>query len=171
MKKTLLASSLVLLFLVTGVLSAGAVDLGTAPPDIQLKDMNGKEFRLSDHKGELIILKLATTWCPTCRQQSAEFHKIADFLKEKNIRIVEVFLQDSEKMVRDYLEQEKFDSPFDVMLDNGQALAAYNVYLIPRVVLINQDYKVIRDGNILTGQQIIAEFEKVQTKSPVAGER
>lgn len=171
MKKLLLVSSLALLFLAVATLSFGAVEVGMAPPDIQLKDVNGQDFRLSDHKGELIILKLATTWCPTCRQQNAEFHKIADFLKEKQIRIVEVFLQDSEKMVHDYLEKEKFESPFNAMLDNGQALSAYNVYLIPRVVLINRDYHVIRDGNILTGQQIEAEFEKVQTSTVSTEER
>jgi len=169
MKKVLLTSSLALLFLVVTALSIGAVEIGASPPDIQLKDIDGRDFRLSDHKGELLILKLATTWCPTCRQQNAEFHELAEFLKEKNIRIVEVFLQDSEKMVRDYLAGEKFDSPFNAMLDNGQALSAYNVYLIPRVLLIDRDFLVMRDGNILTAQQIKAEFEKVPT-APVSSD-
>jgi peroxiredoxin len=149
-----------------------AVEVGVAPPDIQLKDVAGQDFRLSDHQGELIILKLATTWCPTCRQQSAEFHEIAAFLKEKNIRIVEVFLQDSEKMVRDYLAGEQFESPFSAMIDDGQALRAYNVYLIPRVILIDRDFHVMRDGNILTAQQIMDEFGKVsETPVAAAGEK
>jgi peroxiredoxin len=161
MKKVLLASLLAGFFLAVTSMTVWAVEIGAAPPDIQLKDVAGQDFRLSDHRGELIILKLATTWCPTCRQQSAEFHEMAAFLKEKNIRIVEVFLQDSEKMVRDYLASEQFESPFNAMIDDGQALKAYNVYLIPRVLLIDRDFRVLRDGNILTAEQITAEFEKV----------
>jgi peroxiredoxin len=143
---------------------ARAVEIGAVPPDIQLKDLDGQDFKLSDHKGELLILKLATTWCPTCVQQSGEFRQAAGYLKEKNIRVVEVFLQDSEKMVRQFLGQEKFEFPFTAMLDDGQALKAYNVYLIPRVILIDRDFKVLRDGNILTAGQIKAEFEKTRTE-------
>ncbi len=141
---------------------AQAVELGSTPPDIQLKDLDGQDFKLSAHKGELLILKLATTWCPTCVQQSGEFRQAAPYLKEKNIRVVEVYLQDSEKMVRQFLGQEKFDFPFNAMIDDGQALKAYNVYLIPRVILIDRDFKVLRDGNILTAGQIKAEFEKTR---------
>ncbi len=169
--KALRASLLALVFLAVTSLSVCAVETGESPPDIQLKDMDGQDFKLSDHKGELIILKLATTWCPTCRQQSAEFHEIEAFLKEENIRIVEVFLQDSEKMVQEYLAGEKFESPFNVMIDDGQALKAYNVYLIPRVILIDRDFRVMRDGNILTAQQIVSEFEKAPAKPVVGGER
>lgn len=169
MKRLLLSGLLALLFLAISSMSVCAVEIGISPPDIQLEDLDGQAFRLSDHKGELIILKLATTWCPTCQQQTAEFRELSAFLKEKNIRIVEVFLQDSEKMVREYVAREKFESPLNVMIDDGQALRAYNVYLIPRIVLIDRDFNVMRDGNILTAQQIRAEFEKVPV-SPVAVE-
>lgn len=160
MKKVLLSLSCFLIALLTSAL-AWAVEPGAAPPDFQLKDMDGVPFKLSDHKGELIILKLATTWCPTCVQQSSEFAQGSDFLKANNVRLVEVYLQDSEKMVKEYQNKIKYDFTHHTMIDDGQALKAYNVYLIPRVILINRDFKVLRDGNILTAGQIKAEFEKV----------
>ncbi len=164
MKKIFLSSLLAGLFLLLMSMTTWAVEIGTPPPEIQLKDVAGQDFKLSDHQGELMILKLATTWCPTCRQQSAEFHEITEFLTENKIRIVEVFLQDSEKMVRDYLAGEEFKSPFSAMIDDGEVLKAYNVYLIPRVLLVDRDFHVMRDGNILTAQQIMAEFKKVLEK-------
>lgn len=168
MKKILLPPLFALMVLLLLPLTTWAVDVGTEPPDIQLKEFDGRDFKLSAHKGELLILKLGTTWCPTCMQQSGELRQLASYLKEKNIRVVEVFLQDSEKMVREFLAQEKFDSPFNAMIDDGQALKNYNIYLIPRVILVGRDFKVLRDANILTSQQIKEEFEKAATKTPVA---
>jgi peroxiredoxin len=160
MKKVLLFLSFLLVGLFVSA-HAWAVEPGAEPPDFQLKDLDGVPFKLSDHKGELIILKLATTWCPTCLQQSSEFTQAADYLKEKNVRLVEVYLQDSEKMVKEYKNKIKYDFTHHTMIDDGQALKAYNVYLIPRVILIDRDFKVLRDGNILTAGQIKAEYEKM----------
>ncbi len=160
MKKVLLSLSFLLVALYASA-QVWAVEPGAAPPDFQLKDLDGVPFKLSDHKGELIILKLATTWCPTCLQQSNEFIQAAEYLKEKNVRLVEVYLQDSQKMVREFKNKIKYDFIHHTIIDDGQALKAYNVYLIPRVILIDRDFKVLRDGNILTAGQIKAEFEKV----------
>ncbi|MDY0268516.1 TlpA family protein disulfide reductase [Trichloromonas sp.] len=160
MKKVLLSLSVLFTVLIAAV-SASAVEPGSSPPDFQLTDIDGTPFKLSDLKGELIILKLATTWCPTCLQQSNEFIQAAAYLKEKNIRVVEVYLQDSGKMVRAYQDKTQYGFPHYTMVDDGQALKAYNVYLIPRVILINRDFKVMRDGNILTAGQIKAEFDKL----------
>ena len=160
MKKHLLSFSFLLVVLFASV-AAWAVEPGASPPDFQLKDMDGVPFKLSDHKGELIILKLATTWCPTCVQQSSEFAQASDYLKANNVRLVEVYLQDSEKMVKEYKSKIKYDFTHHTMIDDGQALKSYNVYLIPRVILIDRDFKVLRDGNILSANQIKAEFEKV----------
>lgn len=160
MKKALLSLSFLIVALFAST-HAWAVEPGAAPPDFQLKDIDGVPFKLSDYKGELIILKLATTWCPTCLQQSSEFAQAAEYLKEKNVRLVEVYLQDSEKMVKEYKNKIKYDFTYHTIIDDGQALKAYNVYLIPRVILIDRNFKVLRDGNILTAGQIKAEFEKV----------
>ncbi len=136
-----------------------AVEPGSPAPDFSLKTTKGENVHLSDFKGRPIILKLATTWCPTCKQQSQEFKAAAAFLKDHNVAIVEVFLQDSEQMVRDYfLGQENL--PEAVILDDGTALKAYNVYLIPRVILIDQEFKVRRDGSLIPAKDLIFELEK-----------
>lgn len=161
MKKILLSMWFLLTVLLGLSPTVEAVEVGAEPPDLRLKELGGQEFRLSAHKGELLILKLGTTWCPTCMQQSGELLQLAAYLKENNIRVIEVFLQDSEEMVREFLKQEQFASPFNVMIDDGQALEGYSIYLIPRVILIGPDFKVLRDSNILTARQIRDEFEKV----------
>jgi peroxiredoxin len=164
MKKSVALFLCTLLSLLLFTVSAAAIELGATAPDFKLPTLDGKQVSLSDYKGQVIVLKLATTWCPTCKQQSQEILSANNFLRNNNVAVVEVFLQDSEKMVREYLKGEKYDMPFAALLDDGRALKAYNVYLIPRVLIIDQDFKVRRDSSLLSDRELIVEIEKLTKK-------
>ncbi len=124
-----------------------AVENGVLAPDFKLPTLEGKQVSLSDFKGQVIVLKLATTWCPTCQQQSQEIGQLKDYLLAHDVAVVEVFVQDSEQMVRDYVKGMEFAHP--ILLDDGRAARAYNLYLIPRLLLIDRDFKVQRDGSLI----------------------
>ena len=134
--------------------SAFAIEVGETAPDFSLPNLSGEKVALASFKGQPILLKLATTWCPTCKQQSAELGRIKDYLQEKNVAVVEVFVQDSEKMVRDYVAGEGLERNHVVLLDDGTAAKAYNVFVIPRVILIDQNFKVQRDGSLVSGRDL-----------------
>ena len=141
-----------------------AVDIGATAPDFELKTMDGQNFRLSQLKGKPILLKLATTWCPTCRQQTAEILAAGDYLKDHGVVVVEVFLQDSTAMVKEYLQGKDFPMAHYEMIDDGRVLRAYNVYLIPRVLFIDRDFKVRRDGSLMPASALKAEMAKILEK-------
>lgn len=121
---------------------AAAIETGTPAPDFTLKSLQGQDVSLSDFKGRLVLLKLATTWCPTCKQLSAEIDKVGEFLKEKDVVVLDVFVQDSVEMVEKYLGDAKHPMDFHALLDDGQAYEAYSVYLIPRLLLVDADQVV-----------------------------
>jgi len=142
-----------------------AMETGAPAPDFELKTLEGKKVHLSDYKGHIILLKLATTWCPTCRQQTEEIEEAGKFLADKNVVVVEVFLQDSEKMVREYLENKSHQMTYVALLDDGSALKAYNVYLIPRVLLIDENFNIQRDGSLLSAKDLIKQIGKISGDS------
>lgn len=131
-----------------------ALDVGKAPPDFKLKTLDGKEVRLSDFKGRFIVLKLATTWCPTCQQQTGEFIEAGEFLKENNVQVLEVFLQDSPEMVKEFFKDKGYAAPTLALLDDGSVRKSFNVYLIPRVLLIDPDFVLRRDGSVITAYDL-----------------
>lgn len=144
---------------------AGAIEVGAEAPDFELPDLGGTKVHLSDYKGQYIILKLATTWCPTCKQQTQEFRAAKDFLKENHIQVVDVFVQDSESMVKKYVKGLAEDFPYMPLIDDSTALRAYNVYLIPRVLLIDPDFKVRRDGSLMPAKELKATLtEMIQSR-------
>jgi len=138
---------LVLLFSVT--LAQADFAPGAAVPDFELTDMEGKQVKLSDYKGHPFIIKLATTWCPSCKQQSAELTKAKDFLIKNEIPVIEVFVDDAEEEVRNYMQKHPLLGPHSSILDDGRVYKAYNVYLIPRVIIVDRDFKVKRDGSVI----------------------
>lgn len=119
--------------------AAAAIETGTPAPDFKLKSVQGEDVSLADFKGRLVLLKLATTWCPTCKELSSEIEKVGGFLQEKDVVVLEVFIQDSAAMVEKYLGDTEPPMTFHALLDDGQVYKAYNVYLIPRLLLVDAE--------------------------------
>jgi peroxiredoxin len=123
-----------------------AIETGTQAPGFKLQSVQEQEVGLADYKGRLIVLTLATTWCPTCKQLSAEIEKIGEFLKEKDAVVLEVFVQDSQAAILNFLGDRSFPMTFQALLDDGRVYKAYNVYLIPRFLLIDAEQIVRFDS-------------------------
>ena len=141
------------LFFCMAPVTVVAIEVGAPAPDFKLKSVVGQEVSLSDFKGRLVLLKLATTWCPTCKQLSGEVEKVGEFLKEKNVVFIEVFVQDSKEMIEKFLGDTEPPMTFHALLDDDQAYKAYNVYLIPRFLVIDAEQIVRFDS---AGRNILA---------------
>lgn len=159
MLKLKLTISAVLLVLFTLPASVWALKVGDPFPPLSGTTIDGKPFNFSDLKGELIVLKVGTTWCPTCSQQSKEINKIRPFMNENKIKLVEVFIQEKEATVRKYLGKSGHQPPDVVLLDQGKMAQALNVYMIPRVILIDKDFNVYRDADPLPSYLLKQKLE------------
>jgi len=135
-------------------LSADALQKGDTFPELKGKTLDGNDFDLRTFKGEPIVLKIGTTWCAACGMQSKAINNISDYLKENKIHFVEVFLQESEKTVRKYFNKDGHELPETVILDEGEIHKSLNGYLIPRVILIDKNYKVYRDGDSISSEDM-----------------
>lgn len=155
---------ILLLFMVSFLAPALAVaiETGAHAPDFKLKSLQGEDVSLKEFKGRLVLLKLATTWCPTCKQLSGEIEKAGEFLKENDVVVLDVFVQDSPEMIEKYLGESKPPMTFHALLDDGQVYDAYNVYLIPRLLLIDGE-QIVRfesAGRIVVADDIVSMVEE-----------
>lgn len=153
---------LVLLLLLWLPLAAAAIEAGKPAPDFKLQTLDGKSVSLADFKGKVVLLKLATTWCPSCSQMSREIAAIGDFLKEKDVVFVEVFLQDSPEMINRYFDGKNFPMAHYVIIDDDmQAYRGYSVYLIPRLLVVDREQKVRYDNGAAATVLPAAELRKL----------
>ena len=162
---------LLLLVVCLAPVAAVAIETGIQAPDFKLKSLQGEDVSLSDFKGRLILLKLATTWCPTCKQLSAEIEKVGAFLKEQDVVVLEVFVQDSPEMVKKYLGDAEPPMTFRALLDDGQVYDAYSVYLIPRLLVIDaaQIVRFESAGRNIMAADIITMVEEFSSSATGTG--
>ncbi|MBE0599349.1 MAG: redoxin family protein, partial [Desulfuromonadales bacterium] len=102
----------------------------------------------------IILLKLATTWCPTCKQQVEEIADIGSFLQERDVALLEVFFQDTEAMLQDHQKATNYPMSHHVLQGDNKVAKAYNLYVIPRLLVIDRDFKVRRDGSLISAYDL-----------------
>jgi len=57
-------------------------------PDIEFKDREGKELRLSQFKGKVVLLNVWATWCPPCRREMPTLDKLQGALGGKDFEVM-----------------------------------------------------------------------------------
>ncbi|NOY13314.1 MAG: redoxin family protein, partial [Deltaproteobacteria bacterium] len=100
-------------------------------------------------------------WCGTCDEQSKTISELHDFLSENNIRSVEVFVQESTTRVQKYFAGKGYRRPDQILLDDGEIAKKLNVYVIPRLILVDENYRVYRDGGNLSNSGLREKLEQM----------
>lgn len=71
---------------------------GTSAPDFVAKDKGGKEIKLSDLKGKVVILDFWASWCAPCVASMPHTQSVADKLQKEGLPVVVMAVDDAEKL-------------------------------------------------------------------------
>ncbi len=142
---------------------AGAVEVGKPAPDFTLTTLDGQKVSLADFKGKVVLLKLATTWCPSCGELTRDLVSLGEYFKAKDVALIEVFLQDSPEMVENHLKGARFPMTHKVMLDDDmQVYRAYGIFGVPRFLVLDRELKVRYDNGTMPGPLLpVEEIKKL----------
>jgi len=160
-----LGSLLVLFFfMVTAQALAGTLD-GQPAPAFTLRDQEGQACNLDDFAGRPVLLKIGTTWCPSCAGQSGEIAKALPELQTLGVEVVEVFVEDTAEAVSDYRAQHHVPQGVRTCLDqDGQVLSDYRVTAIPRVLFLDAKHRVIKDQYLVPAVGMVKAFAAVSVE-------
>lgn len=108
-------------------------------PDFNLKDLNGKNIRLSDYKGKIVILNFWAVWCKYCKQEMPDLNELNKELeKENEAVIIAVDARESSDTVKNYLSSNNIN--LKVLLDqDGSVTQTYGISGFPTTFIINKD--------------------------------
>ncbi len=138
-----------------GLTQAGVViDLQPAPiaghpaPDFELKTLAGTTLRLSDYKGQPVLVNFWATWCGPCRAEFPDFQRaFTDNAAELIIIGVNHTAADQVELVDDFVAE--MGATFPIVLDeNGETIKLYRVLGLPTSVFIDRNGVV---NEIFTG--------------------
>lgn len=120
----------------------GALEIGDDAKDFTLKNIEGKDVKLSEFKGKAIILNFFATWCPPCRAEIPDFIELQKAYGQRGFTFIGVSLVD-EKESRDYAAQVGINYP--ILVDDGKASDIYGpVRSIPTTYVIGKDFKIVK---------------------------
>ncbi|MBN1755054.1 TlpA family protein disulfide reductase [bacterium] len=125
-------------------------------PDFELRDIHNNNFRLSEHRGKVIILDFWTTWCMPCKIEIPSFIKIQEEFGDQGVMIVGVSLDtQTRSAVKPFADRMKIN--YSVLLDGREMAHLYgNISAIPTTFIIDQN-GCIREKFI--GAKPHSEFE------------
>lgn len=66
------------------------VEVGSAAPDYEAVDLDGDAVRISDLRGEVVLLNVWATWCPPCKEEMPSMQRLHDDLGPRGLRIIAV---------------------------------------------------------------------------------
>ena len=125
-----------------GGAEAAQAEVGSLAPDITVTDLEGRPVRLSDYRGQTVLLNFRTTWCGYCRAEVPELQAAHDGIPD--LAVLGVNIRESASTVADYVEE--LDITFLMLLDeSGQAAGAYEVRGIPKSFYIDERGRIFAE--------------------------
>jgi cytochrome c biogenesis protein CcmG/thiol:disulfide interchange protein DsbE len=118
-------------------LEIARIDEKLVAPNFTLKDLNGKEVKLEDHRGKIVFLNFWATWCMPCRKEMPSMEKLYTEFKDKDFTILAVDVQEKAEKVRAF--KARFKLNFPILLDSdGRVGLRYAGWSIPTTYLIDR---------------------------------
>ena len=147
----------VVLLLLAALPSRGAGQEVRKAPTLILRDLQGRNLRLKDYKGKVVLLNFWATWCPPCRAEVPELVKWQREYRGRGLQIIGVtYPPQTTKEVRRFVRKLKINYP--VALGTKQAKALFfQGETLPLTVIID------REGNVrdlIEGILLPEEFEQ-----------
>lgn len=128
----------ILVTMVLGLRSQGnTVGVGDPGFDFELEDMDGNIHRLSDYKGEVVMLNFFASWCKPCKEEAPELEKFnAEFKDEMTLLVV--VKGETKNTVKRYIDE--MDSKKTYIFDfNNKVSRAYGAVGQPETIIINKE--------------------------------
>lgn len=132
-------TALILVLLLTPLAMAES-EQGLAP-DFTLKSNDGSNIRLSELRGEVVLINFWATWCGPCRQEMPLLDDLHERYRDMGFTVLGVNVENSPEKAKAMLA----DNPvsFPVLFDtNSEVSKLYDIDAMPTTVLVD------RDGNI-----------------------
>ncbi len=105
------------------VVVASENDVNMIAPNFSLKTLDEESISLSDYKGKVVVIHMATTWCPFCNAEAPYLEALYQDYKNKNVEVLLIDVKEPKELVQEKLK-EKYNLSFPVLLDLDGAVAS-----------------------------------------------
>lgn len=133
---------LVAVVVISGRKNYEPVNAGAEALDFTLSDLNGKQVKLRDFRGEVVFLNFWATWCKPCEEEMPSMQALHKTLAGRPFEIVAVSVDtDGDEAVRAYAK--KYGLTFTILHDRTGAIKEmYKTTGVPETFIIDQNFVI-----------------------------
>lgn len=113
-------------------------------PDIVLPQLGGGEWRLADHRGQVVLLNYWATWCEPCQDELPGLMQVARESGPKGLAVVGVSMDsgpDTRTRVKQFVDMYRVPYPVAFPDATWSSHAEMN---IPTTVLLDRQGRVVK---------------------------
>jgi peroxiredoxin len=108
---------------------------------------DGKEVKLSDFKGKVVLVNFWATWCPPCRKELPDLSSIASDLQSKDFKMIGVSVDEDVNKLKSFLQSNSLSYTIvhDMTTLTGKYMEAggINDNVIPQTYIIDKNGKIV----------------------------
>lgn len=136
-RKSLAALLFVALAATPALASKGAFD-GQEAPDFALRTLDGENLRLSEYRGEVVMINFWATWCGPCRQEMPLLDELYNRYERVGFQLLGVNIDDDPRRAMEMAEE--LGISFPVLFDDRKEVSElYRVEAMPVTVILDRE--------------------------------
>lgn len=143
------------------------VKIGDFAPEIVLPDQTGKQIKLSELRGNYVLVDFWAAWCKPCRRENPNLMRAYELFSKNRMRhgadfmIYSVSVDENAQAWQQAITKDMLHGPIhvsDLKGWNSPVLQTYGIKSIPSNVLVNPEGKII--ATKLRGEDLIETLKK-----------
>lgn len=114
------------------------IPVGDVAPDFELKTITGETYKLSDLRGQAVMLNFWASWCSPCRAEMPTLQKAYEEYEAQGFVILAINLNESDIAIRGF--QEKYGLTFPIVVDKDDRVSRmYDIVPLPTSYFIDRE--------------------------------
>jgi peroxiredoxin len=112
--------------------------IGQVAPDFALKSATGENLRLSEYRGDVVMINFWATWCGPCRQEMPLLDELFGRYQRVGFRLLGVNIDDDSRRAMEMVKE--LDVAFPVLFDEKKEVSRlYQVEAMPITLLLDRE--------------------------------
>ena len=142
---------------------SSVAEVGKLAPVFELQDTEGKIWKLSDLKGQVVFVNFWATWCPPCREEMPSMQELYESMPKDRFKMLSILSNDDPALATVFAAKGGFTFP--ILVDPGSEIGqAYGLtgvpetYIIDKQGILRQKYLGPRHWSAPAAQQMLMGY-------------